>query len=68
MCIGFNDTLLDTSYHLIGPKEAEMRILRAIGYIVVPVHQNVMPTGTTPPNRVKFLQNLINSHLRDSHS
>lgn len=66
MCIGFNDTLLDTSSALIGPKEVEMRILRALGYLVIPVHQNLLPAGATPLNRVKFLQNLIAAHQREA--
>lgn len=66
MCIGFNDTLLETSSNLIGPKEVEMRILRSLGYLVIPVHQNLIPAGTTPLNRVKFLQNLIASHQREA--
>ncbi|KAI2807540.1 Cell cycle progression [Blomia tropicalis] len=65
MCIGFNDTILDSSSQLIGPKYAEIRILRSLGYVVLPVHQNVIPAGTTSLNRVKFLQDLISSNLRE---
>ena len=65
MCIGFNDKILDSSSQLIGPKYAEIRILRSLGYVVLPVHQNVIPAGTTSLNRVKFLQDLISSNLRE---
>lgn len=59
MCIGFNETLLDSKSQLIGPKEAELSLLRSLGYIVLPVHQNTFPQSITPLNRVKFLQDSI---------
>lgn len=64
MCIGFNDTLLDSS-SLIGPKALELDILRSCGYVVIPVYQNSMPSSVTLLNRVKFLQNLIASQLKN---
>lgn len=66
MSIGFNDTLLDSSSTLIGPKETEVKILRSLGFKVVCIHQNSLPNYSTASNlnRIKFLQDLIVSNLK----
>lgn len=67
MFVGFNDTILDDSSTPIGPKAAEFSILRSLGFTVVPVHQNSLPHSVTLLNRIKFLQNMIVSHVKSSH-
>ncbi|KPM03966.1 hypothetical protein QR98_0024050 [Sarcoptes scabiei] len=66
MPIGFNETLLENNTSLIGPKQAEISLLRSLGYIVVPIHQNSFQSSISSLNRVKFLQDLIASHLKNS--
>ncbi|XP_027199187.2 uncharacterized protein LOC113793366 [Dermatophagoides pteronyssinus] len=68
MCIGFNETLLDDNSRFIGPKDAELSLLTSLGYVVVPIHQNSLPQSVTSLNRIKFLQNLIASHIKTDNN
>lgn len=68
MCIGFNETLLDDNSRFIGPKDAELSLLTSLGYVVVPINQNSLPQSVTSLNRIKFLQNLIASHIKTDNN